>query len=52
MPRRRARPRAAGPGSQKHTMPRRALCAAAAGAAIGGFASGARWMRLALETLH
>jgi predicted MPP superfamily phosphohydrolase len=28
------------------------LCAAAVGAAFGGFASGAEWMRLALETLR
>src|SRR5438105_11136787 len=38
--------------AQRYDAPGSALPAAAAGAALGGFASGARWMRLALETLR
>jgi predicted MPP superfamily phosphohydrolase len=36
----------------RYDAPDSPLRAAAAGAALGGFASGARWMRLALETLR
>jgi predicted MPP superfamily phosphohydrolase len=38
--------------AERYDVPGSPLCAAAAGAALGGFASGAQWMRLALETLR
>ena len=38
--------------AERYDAPGSPLCAAAAGAAFGGFASGAQWMRLALETLR
>jgi hypothetical protein len=38
--------------AERYDAPASALRAAAAGAALGGFASGAQWMRLALETLR
>src|SRR5713226_1624446 len=38
--------------AERYDAPGSPLCAAAAGAALGGFASGAQWLRLALETLR
>src|SRR2546421_1774341 len=38
--------------AERYDAPGSPLCAAAAGAVLGGFASGAQWMRLALETLR
>ena len=38
--------------AERYDAPGSPLPAAAAGAVFGGFASGAQWMRLALETLR